>query len=395
MRWATALAVERPLESALHAAADEIDQAFFGERPSLVVVFVSPEAPLSEVEDAPHILARRWPTTRLLGCTASGVIAAGCEVEEGPAVSLTAALLPGVRLTPFHIPRVGMPEPDEGVDAWRNLVPLDDDAQDPCFILLPDPFSCDSERLVVGLDAAWPRGIKIGGIASGASRPGLVRLLLNRQVYAGGVVGMALSGDIAVDTIVAQGCRPIGQPLFVTRASGNIIYELDGQPALMVLDQLFRSLGPQDQQLFRTSLHLGLAMIDQQQVYRPGDFLIRNIGGLDAETGALVAHATVDTHDVVQLHVRDSAASSSELATLLSSYRLANPSTPAGGLLFSCLGRGSGHYGQPNHDTDAFIRFIGDLPLGGFFCNGEIGPVGGLTFLHGYTSAFALFRPRG
>jgi small ligand-binding sensory domain FIST len=94
---------------------------------------------------------------------------------------------------------------------------------------------------------------------------------------------------------------------------------------------------------------------------------------------------------VVQFHLRDARTSADDLDQLLARHR----GTPAGSLLFSCLGRGTHLYGRADHDTDLVRRHFGDVPLGGFFCNGEIGPVQGTTFLHGYTSAFGLFRPRG
>jgi small ligand-binding sensory domain FIST len=199
-----------------------------------------------------------------------------------------------------------------------------------------------------------------------------------------------LSGDVAVDTVVAQGCRPIGDPMFVTRSERNVIHELDGRRAAVVLQDLFARAPAEDKALFRSSLFLGVVMREDCQEYGHGDFLIRNVLGVDPRSASIVVGAAVRDSMVVQFHLRDARTSSEDLRALLSRYE----GRPAGALLFSCLGRGRGLYGTPDHDSALFAERVGPVPLGGFFCNGEIGPVHGTTFLHGYTSAFGLFRPR-
>jgi small ligand-binding sensory domain FIST len=231
-------------------------------------------------------------------------------------------------------------------------------------------------------------------LASGGQQPGANVLFIDATPHRAGLVGVALSGRIEIDTIVAQGCRPIGQPMFVTKCQGNILWELDGQPAVHVLHGLYQTLPAADQELARHSLFLGMVMNEHQHEYRQGDFLIRNIIGMDTERGVLAVAATPRENAVVQFHLRDAHTSAQDLDHLLSGYRTATEgSPPQGALLFSCLGRGLQLYGKPDHDTGAFRAALGDVPLGGFFCNGEIGPVQGTTFLHGYTSAFGLFRP--
>ncbi len=220
-------------------------------------------------------------------------------------------------------------------------------------------------------------------------------LYLDDAVHRGGLVGVALSGDVRVDTLVAQGCRPIGEPMFVTRSVDNQIYALDGRSPLEVLQQLYERLGRRDRELFPHSLFVGLVMREKSEVYRRGDFLIRNVAGLDAERGALVVGARVAEGTIVQFHLRDADTSAEDLEQMLSSLAPEQRTQARGALLFSCLGRGRHLYGRVDHDTESFRRHLGEVPLGGFFCNGEIGPVQGTTFLHGYTSSFGLFRPRG
>jgi small ligand-binding sensory domain FIST len=178
--------------------------------------------------------------------------------------------------------------------------------------------------------------------------------------------------------------------MFVTRAERNVVQGLDGRPPVEVLRELFERSSPDDQRLFRHSLFLGLVMQEARQQYEQGDFLIRNVMGLDPKSGALVVGALVHEGQVVQFHLRDADTSSQDVTSWLRRYE----GHPHGALLFSCLGRGQHLYGVPDHDTDAFRARAGHVALGGFFCNGEIGPVQGTTFLHGYTSAFGLFRPR-
>jgi small ligand-binding sensory domain FIST len=127
-----------------------------------------------------------------------------------------------------------------------------------------------------------------------------------------------------------------------------------------------------------------------------GDFLVRNILGVDARSGGLAVGERLREGQSVQFHLRDAEASSLDLQSMLSQYVSDHqPGSEAGAMLFQCLGRGSYLFGRPDHDTDMFREMVGSIPLTGFFCNGEIGQVGGSTYLHGYTSSFGIFRPKG
>jgi small ligand-binding sensory domain FIST len=263
----------------------------------------------------------------------------------------------------------------------------------PHFVVLPDPFSCPAETLVSELDRLFPASVKVGGLASGARQPGGNLLWAGGETVHGGAVALALEGDLAVETIVAQGCRPIGLPLFVTTGHGHLIQELDGRRPLDLLRELYEASPPRDRELFRGSLFVGVVMREGQSEYGPGDFLIRNLIQIDAESGALTVAAEVREGSVVQFHLRDAETSAEDLR-----HHLRDQPTrgaPAGALLFSCLGRGRHLYNAPNHDSSIFTARFGKVPMGGFFCNGEIGPVHGRTFLHGYTSSFGLFRDAG
>jgi small ligand-binding sensory domain FIST len=393
MKWGSSLSEERRLEPAVRAAAAGVRGALAPDAASLVIVFVA-EHPHGDHELLPELLAREFPGALVVGCSAGGVIGGGREVEHRPAVSLTAAALPGVALHPFHLESGDLPADDEPQASWEKTFGASALAT-PHFLVFPDPLTFDADRCLRGLDLHFPESTKLGGLASGGGRGGGNDLFLGGAIHRSGAVGVALSGDLSVDTIVAQGCRPIGDPMFVTRARENLLLDLDGQPARQVVQALYATLPAADQSLFRQSLLLGVVMRERQSEYRAGDFLIRNLLGVEQQTGALVTGALLTTNQVVQFHLRDAQTSADDLEGLLARYRGGKDDPhPSGSLLFSCLGRGEHLYGRPDHDSDLFRRHLGEVPLGGFFCNGEIGQVQGQTFVHGYTSSFGLFRPR-
>jgi small ligand-binding sensory domain FIST len=354
--------------------------------------FVSPHF-LKEYDQIPNYVNSMLEPGIFLGCSAGGLIGNWREIEQQPAISLTAAILPDVDIHPFYISDELLPDLDAPPDEWEKLVRVNS-ATAPNFILLADPFSLRIDEVLQGLDYAFPKCVKLGGLASGAGRPGLNALFLDRQVHRGGAVGVAVTGNIIVDTVVAQGCRPVGHAMRVTRCLKNFIYELDGEPAITALHDLLLSLDDHDQSIAKHSLFLGVVMDEFKEELGPGDFLIRNILGLEPSSGALLVGEVMRNERTVQFHLRDASTSAEDLRLLLKGYRESRHTGPSGALLFSCLGRGQYLYGRSNHDSECFREYLGDVPLGGFFCNGEIGPVGGNTFLHGYTSSFGIFRPQ-
>jgi small ligand-binding sensory domain FIST len=383
MRWASTLSTLPDATAAFGAAADALEEELPAVAADLLVAFVSPHHG-SRCAELTDLAARRFPRALLAGCTASGVIGGAHEAESGAALSLTAAALPGVDLTAFSA------EPGGAAPGWRERLRLPPEAR-PSFILLADPFSSDAGELVRALDAAYPGAPKVGGLASGGRRPLENRLLLGERVHRGGAVGVVLYGDVAVDTLVAQGCRRIGKPMLVTRCEGSVLEELDGAPPLQAIAELFRALDARDRELLHHSLFLGLEVRPEAVEHAPGELLVRNILGVDEGSGALAIGAELRPMTVAQFVLRDPHAAEEELRRMLVHDRRA-AGRAAGALLFSCVGRGEGLFGAPDHDTSLFEEQLGPAPLGGFFCNGEIGPVGGATFLHGYTSAFAIFR---
>jgi len=396
VRWASSISAADDLSKAVAQASARLEQQLAGADCDLLLAFISPQHS-SRWHELPAALRDRFPRAQLLGCTGAGVIADGLELEQTPGLALAGASLPGVEFTPFHLPAEKTPDPAEPGDdpeaereRWNDALGLAP-GPDPHLILLPDPFTWTGPELLDSLDRAYPSGVKIGGLSSGGSRVGEHRLFCDRSAHHRGMVGVALRGAIEVDTVIAQGCRSIGVPMFVTRHQQQVIYELDGCPALDVLRRLLDTLDSRDRKRARHSLQLGVVMDPQREAYHIGDFLIRDIVGIDPQSGALATATPLYKNAVVQFHLRDTMTSAGDLFAGLTVQ--AKRPKPAAALMFSCLGRGQTLYPTANYESHRVRAHLGDdLPIAGFFCNGEIGPVAGRTYLHGYTSAILLFR---
>ena len=392
MRFASGVSANADPGKALDALLGQLASQLQGADCHLAVLFVSAlyrtnwEALLRRIRE-------RLNHPMLIGCSAGGVLGADQELEATPAISMIAASLPRVRLHPFAIEPNELEE-SQGPGYWIEKFGATP-AQEPVGILLPEPFSCDAMALIGRLNDVYPRMPLIGGLASGAEQPGGHRLFLDEQVLQVGAAGVLLTGDIRLQTIVSQGCRPIGRPLIVTKAQENVILELAGLPAIEALRQLFLTLPEPDRALAQQALFLGIVMNEQQAAFQRGDFVIRNLVGIDPSTGALAVGDRVHVGQTVQFQLRDAASSREDLRQLLREHASPPAQEPAaGGLLFSCLGRGKDLYGEPHYDIRTIQAAIGARPIAGFFCNGEIGPVGGRNFVHGFTSSLGLFRPK-
>lgn len=396
IQWANALSTRPSLEAAV---ADVVERASSSlQAPAdLGLVFIS-SAFTSEYPRLLPLLQERLSVPVLIGCGSSGIIGMTQrgqmqELESAPALSLSLARLPGVKVQAFHVVPEELPDLDSPPNAWTDLINVPPDSH-PQFILLSDPFSSGVNDLLQGLDFAYPGSVTVGGLASVSQMGGPIGLFCNNHLYREGTVGVALSGNIVLETIVAQGCRPIGKPHRVSKGERNIVLELEEQPPLEVLRDVIESLSESDRQLAQHSLFIGVAQDEFKQDLHQGDFLIRNLVGIDPKVGAIAIADHVRPGQRIQFHLRDAQTSAEDLKWLLDQYQKQTKDYPnaAGALMFSCLGRGEGLYGQPNFDSQLFSEYLNNIPLGGFFCGGEIGPVGGSTFLHGYTSVFGICR---
>jgi small ligand-binding sensory domain FIST len=352
--------------------------------PDLAVLFLG-GAHADEAEQLAAGIRDRLRPRHLLGVSAGGVVADGAELERPDGLSLWAAVLPGARLTPlrYEAPRAAVPGARAGV-AWPE--PPEDTA---ALILLADPASFPAPAFLAWVDQTRPGLPVTGGMASA----GLRVLLLDDEVVRDGAVGLAVGGDVQVRALVSQGCRPIGQSYAVTRADRNLLQELGGAPPIERIRETFSEAEHEDRELMRQGLHIGVVVDEYQDEYGTGDFLVRGVMGAQTGTGALAIGDVVRIGQTVQFHVRDAASADADLRAVLARFVPPAGSVPAGALLFTCNGRGRGLFDEPDHDADLLRRTLGEVPVAGFFCAGEFGPLGRRSWVHTFTaSALVLLR---
>jgi small ligand-binding sensory domain FIST len=389
MRFTSGISGAVNAREATEHACRQAQEQLQGATPDLVCVFASTMYQTSWPSLLSHVHRQLQPRV-LIGCSGSGIIGGVQELEWVPAVSVVAAHLPGVRLFPFAV------TPDELTASvpggfWVDKIGASPLA-DPVFLLFADPYTTDPMKLLTELNATYRARPIVGGLVSGGSKAGEHLLFFDTQVRTEGAVGVAMTGNITMDTIVSQGCRPIGRPYVVTKAEDNVVWQLGGRQAVEVLHEVLSTLSTDDRELAQQgALFVGLVINDVRNTFVTGDFLIRNIIGLDPSAGAMAINNQVQVGQMFQFHLRDASTSRDELRRLLEQRGHAQPT--AGALFFNCTGRGKSLYGVPHHDIKTIQTVAGTLPIGGFFCNGEIGPVGGINFLHGYTASLGLFRP--
>jgi small ligand-binding sensory domain FIST len=363
-----------------------------GVRPDLACAFAAP-ANLERAAEGMAAMHERLRPKALVGCGAQGVVGERREVETG-GVSVWAASFPGAEVVPFRlearVARGHELEAGEGAGPDGTLVVagMPDLEGADAVIMLADPYSFPVEPLLAELSERSPCVPVIGGIASGG--PGRAALLEGQEPVAGGAVGAVLRG-VDVRPCVSQGARPIGPEMVITAAEGNVIHELASRPALERLRQAIEALEPAEQALAGGGLLLGIVIDPNKPDYERGDFLIRGLMGADEATGAVSVGAEVRLGQTVRMQVRDAESAHDDLMHVLGRQLGALGRPPVGALLFTCNGRGSHMFGTPGHDAQAVANVFAGAPTAGFFCAGEIGPVGDRNYVHGFTATLAVF----
>lgn len=368
----------------------------------LAILFASGPHAQELGEIAQTVRAALEPGT-LLGVSAESVVAGEFEHERQPALSLFVASMPGTSLHAFsyrQLPHVK----DGDADALREAARIAGVRRDlRATLFFADPFSVPAAAVVSMLSSARTtveglrRAPVIGGMASAGAKPGSNILVLNDQVMRAGGVGLAIRGEIEIDALVSQGCRPIGKPLVVTAAQRNVIKTLGGVKAMDALREIISELDPNDRDLLPNGVFVGRVIDEYKARFGRGDFLIRGVLGVDNGSGAIAVGDLVRVGQTIQFHLRDRRTASEDLELLLAAQQLQTP--PAGGLLFTCNGRGTRLFDEQHHDASRIARALTTdpdrpMPLAGYFANGEFGPIGDSSFLHGHTASLALFRPR-
>jgi small ligand-binding sensory domain FIST len=373
------------------AALDEVCGAArdrLGAAAVFAMIFVSPHH-----RDHMELIARRAcdaaGTTNLVGCTGESIVGGEREIEGQPAIALWLAQLPGAAIVPFHLDIERTPD---GVSftGWPTNFTESQHSADSALLMLAEPFSFPADVLIERLNEDSPGLRLIGGMASGGWGPEQNRLILGHDVYATGAVAALVSGSVRVRSVVSQGCRPVGRPFVITKSDRNVILELAGQPAMTRLQEVYETLNDDEKALVRRGLHVGQAMSEYQDKFGRGDFLVRNVIGADPNSGAIALGDYVRTGQTVQFHIRDAQSADEDLRELLRDAK--GDTGSRGALLFTCNGRGTRLFPEPDHDARVVQKTTGGIPLAGFFAQGEMGPVGNKNFLHGFTASIALFE---
>ncbi|HEX5367845.1 MAG TPA: FIST N-terminal domain-containing protein [Dehalococcoidia bacterium] len=391
MKAAAGIATGTDWHEALDSALNEAMSGLQGAAVDLALLFASSDYALGY----PELVAtaqNRLGAGLLIGCSGQGVIGNDREVEGEPALSVLAFSLPGAYLSVFQVRQSDIQD-DAATHAW--LANLSETAPDVhAWIILADPFSFDSDALLTALSQAYPGMPLIGGLASGDFRLQKTDLFVGGEVVQEGAIVLALGGPYTVQTVVAQGAEPIGEPWTITGSNENLVETLGMRPALEIMIETLQSLPPDVQVRAQRNLLVGLAMNEYKDEFHRGDYLVRNILGVNQEEGWIAVGARPVTGQTLQFHMRDPKAADTDLLEMLTRARGEEaPGSPIGALLCACNGRGVGLFGTPDHDARMIRDVLDAIPLAGFFCNGEIGPVGGKPFLHGYTASIAVIRP--
>jgi len=391
MKFAESLSTEGVSNRAVEEVCTRTLRDLDGAEPDLGFLFFSPHH-AGEIEQIVATVRERTGVRHLFGCTGESIIGSGREIERLPGLSLWLSSLPGLDVRPFHVECQQTPD---GFCFPTEPEPdglFDEPGENASILLLGEPFSMPVDLYLRRFNEDHPGLPIVGGMASGATQPGGNRLVLDGEVHSSGAIGVIISGPYRLSTVVSQGCRPVGKPYVVTECDRNTILKLGGQPAVEALQEMYGGLSPEDRQLFQSAPHAGVVMNERQDEFGPGDFLIRNVVGLDPNRGSVFVSDYLRRGQTIQFHVRDGEAASADLAALLEKRNVESDGRkPHGGLVFSCNGRGTRLFASPDHDILAVREAVGEIPMSGFFAQGEVGPVGKRNHLHGFTTCVALF----
>jgi small ligand-binding sensory domain FIST len=372
-------------ESAVIGAAEDA-LAECGGQPTCGFLFVSAHW-LPQINEVLDLVRLHGRIPLLVGSVGGGLIGAGREVEGRAGMSLLLVRLAEAKMTPVLISSEQVEE-STGPAYWQMETGIGPDEVD-AWIVLANPFTAELERWLNEWNIAFPDAPSIGGLSSGLSGNGDHSLLLDGQLVNAAVVALAIKG-VKIRTIVSQGCKPVGEPFTITQAEENLVYSLGSRPAYQVLSETFNALSDDEKERARGNLFAGLAASEYVADLKRGDFLVRNLLGADPQTGAIAIGARARTGQTLQYQLRDKITAHADLLELARMNGLEG-CQPFASLVFSCNGRGQRFFGVPDHDAATLAEIFGPVPSAGFFCNGEIGPIGKASYLHGYTASVALF----
>lgn len=356
---------------------------------SLGLVFMTPRF-FSEAKQVLEILRVHAQIPLLAGCSSTALVVGEQELEDNAGIVLALYSLPGAKLSGNYFTQTEVEEA-EGTSYWQGLTGIAAD-QANGWLTFIDPFHLDSESWLRSWNDTYAGTPVFGGLASGVFSEQTTQVYLNGEVYEEGGVAISVGGDVALTGVISQGCTPIGETWTLTRVEQNLIHQIANRPAYEVLSETVSDMSPAEQKKVRGNLFIGLVVNEYLEDFHRGDFLVRNLLGGDPQTGVLAVGAMPRTGQTMQFQRRDAAAATEDMSELLARTHLQlGGATVYGGCLCCCNGRGKHLFGASGHDAQLVQKQFGGIGLSGFFCNGEIGPVGPKNFLHGYTASLALF----
>ena len=376
-------------EASLQEWAERLRARLQASSVSLGILFLTPSL-FAHAEQVLEIVRLHARVPLLVGCSSTSLIFEAREAEETDGLVLGLYNLPGADL---HAVRFDQRQVEQGdiPGYWPQQTGMSPDRNQGWLVFL-DPFHLDAEAWLRSWNSAYAPRPVVGGLASGSIQEPVTQVYLNGEVHEEGGVAVSVGGEVELRGVVSQGCTPIGQTWTITKAERNLIYEIGNRPAYQVLVETFENLPPAEQEKTRGNVFVGLVANEYRDDFQRGDFLIRGLLDFDPRSNVLAVGAWPRAGQTLQFQRRDAAAATDDLSALLTSTsRQLAGRTIYGGCLCTCNGRGSHLFAVPNHDADLIQSRLGPLGLAGFFCNGEIGPIGSLNYLHGYTAALALF----
>jgi small ligand-binding sensory domain FIST len=379
-------------ESGLQQWAEGLRGQLAAPQVSLGLVFISPKF-FPHAQQVLETLRVHSQIPLLAGCSSNSLIVGGSEIEENAGLVLALYALPGAEVRGFHFAQEQVEEAN-GPGYWPLKTGVAPE-QTNGWLTFADPFHLDAEAWMRSWNEAYAPLPVLGGLASGDSSEQRTQVYLNGDVFEEGGVAISVGGDVKLLGVISQGCTPIGETWTLTRVEQNLIHEIGNRPAYEVLAETVNKLSAEDQRKTRGNLFIGLVVNEYLDEFHRGDFLVRNLLGGDPSSGVLAVGAMPRAGQTVQFQRRDAAAATEDMNELLAHAKTQVAGAAVyGGCLCCCNGRGQNLFGSPNHDAQTIQRQLGPLGLAGFFCNGEIGPVGKKNFLHGYTASLALFVKR-
>ena len=356
---------------------------------SLGLVFMSPKY-FSNANQILEILRVHAQIPLLAGCSSQSLIVGEQEVEQNAGLTLALYAMPRAEVKAFHFTQEQVEEAN-GPGYWPLETGIEP-KQTNGWLVFIDPFHLDSETWLRTWNEAYAPLPVMGGLASGDYSEQLTQVYLSGEVFEEGGIAISIGGDVQLAGVTSQGCTPIGDTWTLTKVDQNIIHEIGNRPAYEVLAETFNTLSPEEQKSARGNLFIGLVVNEYLDEFHRGDFLIRNVLGADPNSGSIAVGALPRLGQTVQFQRRSAAAATEDMNELLARTKQSlGDAIIYGGCLCSCNGRGQNMFGKPNHDAQMVQQRLGPFGLAGFFCNGEIGPIGERNFLHGYTASLALF----